>query len=119
MSKLSATSSRSTATVSDRITIYVPLSCLGVLWASTHFVKARFLAGGWTTRRVAGGWIDPEGKIHAEPVDEHEFLVPYDKAKAVKDHLTAFADELLASGEQAVLLTVQYNVFTSTYTLKG
>ena len=111
-----------TATVSeqeaDTIRVYVPVSRRSVAEGSTSLAKAQLLAGGWTCRYVEGGWIDPFGKTIFEPVDEYEFLVNRDKAQAVRGYLIALSEELLAAGEQAVLLVVLHSRGpTITYTL--
>lgn len=102
-----------TATVSeqeaDTIRVYVPISRRRVAEGSIALSKAQLLAGGWTCRHVTGGWVDPSGKPIIEPVDEHEFLVSHDKAQAVRQYLIALSEELLAAGEQAVLLVVQHS----------
>ena len=99
--------------------LYVPLARRKVAEASLALAKARLLAGGWTTRHVAGGWIDPQGNAITEPVDEHEFLVSSDKATAVQNYLRTAAQDLLMAGEQAVLLAHGRAVNTILYTLKG
>ena len=102
----------------DTIRIYVPISRRRVAEGSLELSKAQLLAGGWTCRHVAGGWLAPGGRVITEPVDEYEFLVPYDKAKAVRSYLIALSEELLAAGEQAVLLVVLHSRGpTITYTL--
>ena len=102
----------------DTIRVYVPASRRPVAEASVALAKAQLLAGGWTCRPVVGGWIAPNGQAITEPVDEYEFLVPYDKAQAVRGYLIALSEELLAAGEQAVLLVVQHSSGpTITYTL--
>ena len=102
----------------DVIRIYIPTSRKHIAEQSLSLAKVQLLAGGWTCRRVEGGWIDPFGKLVFEPVDEHEFLVSLDKAQAVKKYLIALSEELLAAGEQAVLLVVQHSSGpTITYTL--
>ena len=111
-----------TATVSeqtvDTLRVYVPASRRRVADGSIALAKAQLLAGGWTCRYVGGGWIDPFGKAIVEPVDEHEFLVDYGKAQAVRQYLIALSEELLAAGEQAVLLVVLHSRGpTVTYTL--
>lgn len=111
-----------TATVSeqeaDTIRVYVPISRRRVAEGSIALSKAQLLAGGWTCRHVTGGWVDPFGKPIIEPVDEHEFLVSRDKAQAVRKYLIALSEELLAAGEQAVLLVVLHSSGpTITYTL--
>ena len=111
-----------TATVSeqpvDTIRVYVPASRRRVADGSIALAKAQLLAGGWTCRYVEGGWIDPFGKTICEPVDEYEFLVSLDKAQAVRQYLIALSEELLAAGEQAVLVVVQHSSGpTITYTL--
>ena len=111
-----------TATVSeqeaDTIRVYVPISRRRVAEASIVLAKAQLLAGGWTCRHVAGGWITPSGQAITEPVDEYEFLVNHDKAQAVRGYLIALSEELLAAGEQAVLLVVLHSRGpTITYTL--
>ena len=111
-----------TATVSeqeaDTIRVYVPISRRRVAEGSASLTKAQLLAGGWTCRHVAGGWIAPTGQTVTEPVDEYEFLVSYDKAQAVRKYLIALSEELLAAGEQAVLLVVLHSRGpTITYTL--
>ena len=102
-----------TATVSeqtvDTIRVYVPISKRRVAEGSLALSKAQLLAGGWTCRHVAGGWLAPNGQAITEPVDEYEFLVPHDKAQAVRQYLIALSEELLAAGEQAVLLVVQHS----------
>lgn len=125
MSKPSPTTKLSIASGSEcqpnrqRMTLYVPLSRRKVAEASLAMGKAQLLAGGWTTRHVAGGWIDPQGNAITEPVDEHEFLVPHDKAPAVHSYLRTVAQDLLDAGEQAVLLVIDGPVSTYLYTLKG
>ncbi len=111
-----------TATVSeqtvDTIRVYVPVSRRRVADGSIALSKAQLLAGGWTCRYVEGGWIDPFGNTIREPVAEYEFLVSPDKAQAVRNYLVALSEELLAAGEQAVLLVVQHSSGpTITYTL--
>ena len=111
-----------TATVSeqeaDTIRVYVPSSRRRVAEGSLALSKAQLLAGGWTCRHVAGGWIAPNGQAITEPVDEYELLVSHDKAQAVRQYLIALSEELLAAGEQAVLLVVLHSSGpTITYTL--
>ena len=111
-----------TATVSeqtvDTLRVYVPSSRRRVADGSIALAKAQLLAGGWTCRYVEGGWIDPFGKTISEPVDEYEFLVSHDKAQAVRQYLVALSEELLAAGEQAVLVVVIHSYGpTITYTL--
>lgn len=111
-----------TATVSeqevDTIRLYVPYSRRRVADGSIALSQAQLLAGGWTCRHVAGGWLAPNGQAITEPVDEHEFLVNRDKAQAVRHYLIALSEELLAAGEQAVLLVVLHSRGpTITYTL--
>ena len=122
MSKSLPTTNAKTATVSeheaDTIRIYVPISQRRVADGSLALSKAQLLAGGWTCRHVAGGWLAPNGQAVTEPVDEYEFLVNRDKAQAVRHYLIALSEELLAAGEQAVLLVVQHSSGpTITYTL--
>ena len=111
-----------TATVSeqtvDTIRVYVPISRRRVAEGSLALSKAQLLAGGWTCRHVAGGWIAHNGQAITEPVDEYELLVSHDKAQAVRGYLIALSEELLAAGEQAVLLVVLHSSGpTITYTL--
>ena len=111
-----------TATVSEQeaatIRVYVPISRRRVAEGSLELAKAQLLAGGWTCRHVAGGWVAPSGLAVTEPVDEYEFLVNRDKAQAVRGYLIALSEELLAAGEQAVLLVVLHSRGpTITYTL--
>ena len=111
-----------TATVSeqeaDTIRVYVPSCRRRVAEGSLALAKAQLLAGGWTRRYVVGGWIAPNGQAIAEPVDEYELLVSRDKAQAVRGYLIALSEELLAAGEQAVLLVVLHSRGpTITYTL--
>ena len=102
----------------DTIRVYVPVSRQRIAERSLALSKAQFLAGGWTCRRVQGGWVSPTGESVTEPVDEYEFLVSLDKAQAVRQYLIALSEELLAAGEQAVLLVVQHSSGpTITYTL--
>ena len=104
--------------IADTIRIYVPISRKRVADGSLALSKAQLLAGGWTCRHVAGGWTAPNGEAITEPVNEYEFLVTYDKAQAVRKYLIAFSEELLAAGEQAVLLVVCHSGgHTITYTL--
>lgn len=102
-----------TATVSeqeaDTIRIYIPISRRRVAEGSIALSKAQLLAGGWTCRQVAGGWIDPDGQAITEPVYEYEFLVNRYKEQAVRGYLIALSEELLAAGEQAVLLVVLHS----------
>ena len=102
----------------DTLRLYVPVSRHQIAERSLSLAKARLLAGGWSCRHIEGGWVDPLGKTISEHVDEHEFLVSHDKAQAVRQYLIALSEELLASGEQAVLLVVQHSSGpTITYTL--
>ena len=102
----------------DTIRVYVPASRRRVAEGSASLAKARYLAGGWTCRRVEGGWVSPTGQTITEPVDEYEFLVPWDKSQVVRHYLIALSEELLASGEQAVLVVVAHSDGpTITYTL--
>ena len=121
MSKSLPTTNAKTATVSeheaDTIRIYVPISRRRVAAGSLALSKAQLLAGGWTCRHVAGGWLAPNGQSITEPVDEYEFLVSRDKAQAVRGYLIALSEELLAAGEQAVLLVVEHTACTITYTM--
>ena len=122
MSKSSPTINAKTATVTeqeaDTIRIYVPISRRPIAEGSLALAKAQLLAGGWTCRHVAGGWLDPNGQAVTEPVDEYELLVSHDKALAVRHYLIALSEELLAAGEQAVLLVVLHSRGpTITYTL--
>ena len=122
MSKSLPTINAKTATVSeqeaDTIRVYVPISRRRVAEGSLALAKAQLLAGGWTCRHVAGGWLAPNGQAITEPVDEYEFLVSRDKAQAVRGYLIALSEELLAAGEQAVLLVVLHSRGpTITYTL--
>ena len=102
----------------DTIRIYIPISRRRVAEGSVALSKAQLLAGGWTCRHIAGGWIAPNGQAITEPVDEHEFLVGRYKEQAVRGYLIALSEELLAPGEQAVLLVVMHSSGpTITYTL--
>lgn len=102
----------------DTIRVYVPISRRRVAEGSLALSKAQLLTGGWTCRHVAGGWVAPDGQAIVEPVDEYEFLVTHDKAQAVRKYLIALSEELLAAGEQAVLLVVLHSRGpTITYTL--
>lgn len=102
----------------DTVRVYVPTSRRRIAEGSIALAKAQLLAGGWTCRHVAGGWLAPDGQAITEPVDEYEFLVSRDKAQAVRGYLIALSEELLASGEQAVLLVVLHSRGpTITYTL--
>ena len=102
----------------DTIRVYVPISRRRVAEGSVALAKAQLLAGGWTCRHVAGGWLAPNGQAVTEPVDEYELLVNRDKAQAVRHYLIALSEELLAAGEQAVLLVVLHSRGpTITYTL--
>ena len=102
----------------DTIRVYVPVSRQRIAERSLALSKAQLLAGGWTCRRVQGGWVSPTGESVTEPVDEYEFLVSLDKAQAVRQYLIALSEELLAAGEQAVLLVVLHSRGpTITYTL--
>lgn len=104
--------------IADTIRIYVPASRKRVADGSIALSKAQLLAGGWTCRHVEGGWIAPTGEAVTEPVNEYEFLVHYDKAQAARKYLIALSEELLAAGEQAVLLVVLHSGGpTITYTL--
>lgn len=122
MSKSLPTTNAKTVTVSeqeaDTIRVYVPISRRRVAEGSLALSKAQLLTGGWTCRHVAGGWVAPDGQAITEPVDEYEFLVTHDKAQAVRKYLIALSEELLAAGEQAVLMVVLHSRGpTITYTL--
>ena len=122
MSKSLPTTNAKIASVSeqeaDTIRIYIPISQRRVAEGSLALSKAQLLAGGWTCRHVAGGWLAPNGQAVTEPVDEYELLVNRDKAQAVRHYLIALSEELLAAGEQAVLLVVLHSRGpTITYTL--
>ena len=111
-----------TATVSeqeaDTIRVYVPISRRRVACGSIALSKAQLLAGGWTCRHVAGGWLAPDGQAITEPVDEYELLVNRDKAQAMRQYLIELYEELLAAGEQDVLVVVIHSYGpTITYTL--
>ena len=93
----------------DTVRVYVPISRRRIAEVSIALSKAQLLAGGWTCRHVAGGWLAPDGQAITEPVDEYEFLVNRDKVQAVRGYLIALSEELLASGEQAVLLVVLHS----------
>ena len=102
----------------DTIRVYVPVSRRSVAEGSVALSKAQLLSGGWTCRRVEGGWVSPTGQTVTEPVDEYEFLVPADKAQVVRQYLITLSEELLAAGEQAVLLVALHSSGpTITYTL--
>ena len=102
----------------DTIRVYVPVSRQRIAERSLALSKAQLLAGGWTCRHVAGGWVAPNGQAITEPVDEYEFLVSLDKAQAVRQYLIALSEELLAAGELAVLVVVVHSYGpTITYTL--
>ena len=104
----------------DTLRVYVPVSRRRVAEGSAALAKAQLLAGGWTCRRVESGWVSPTGQTITEPVDEYEFLVPADKEQVVRQYLITFSEELLASGEQAVLVVVSHSggvTTTITYTL--
>ena len=102
----------------DTLRVYVPTSRRRVADGSIALAKAQLLAGGWTCRYVEGGWIDPFGNTISEPVDEYELPVSLDKAQAVRQYLIALSEELLAAGEQAVLVVVIHSYGpTITYTL--
>ena len=113
MSKSLPTTNAKTAMVSeqeaDTIRIYVPIRQRRVAEGSLALSKAQLLSGGWTCRHVAGGWLAPNGQAVTEPVDEYELLVNRDKAQAVRHYLIALSEELLAAGEQAVLLVVLHS----------
>ena len=122
MNKPKTATLRSPSTLSeqeaDTIRVYVPSSRRRVAEGSLALSKAQLLAGGWTCRHVTGGWIAPNGQAITELVDEYELLVSHDKAQAVRGYLIALSEELLAAGEQAVLLVVLHSSGpTITYTL--
>ena len=112
------TATASKASVVNTIRVYVPYSRRTVAEKSVALAKAQLLAGGWSIRHITGGWVAPNGHPVVEPVDEHEFLVTTDKAPAVMKYITALSEELLAAGEQAVLVVVIHSYGpTITYTL--
>ena len=122
MSKSLPTTNAKIAFVSEQeadvLRVYVPISRRRIAEGSIALSKAQLLCGGWTCRHVAGGWVAPNGEAIIEPVDEYEFLVSRDKAQAVRGYLIALSEELLAAGEQAVLLVVLHSRGpTITYTL--
>ena len=122
MNKPKTATLRSPSTITEQesstIRIYVPISRRRVAEGSLALSKAQLLAGGWTCRHVAGGWLAPNGQAITEPVDVYVFLVTRDKVQAVRGYLIALSEELLAAGEQAVLLAVLHSSGpTITYTL--
>ena len=122
MSKSLPTTNAKIVTVSeqeaDTIRVYVPISRRRVAEGSLSLSKAQLMTGGWTCRHVAGGWVAPSGQAITEPVNEYEFIVSRDKTQAVRGYLIALSEELLAAGEQAVLLVVLHSRGpTITYTL--
>ena len=122
MSESQPTTNPKIATVSeqeaDSIRLYVPYARRRLAEKSLALCKARLLTGGWSIRHITGGWVAPNGQVITEPVDEHEFLVSHDKAQVVRQYLIALSEELLAAGEQAVLLVVLHSRGpTITYTL--
>ena len=122
MSKPSPTTNSKTVTVSEQgadvIRLYVPYSRRRIAEQSLALCKARLLVDGWSIRHITGGWVAPNGQVITEPVDEHEFLVPHGKAQVVRQYLIALSEELLAAGEQAVLLVVLHpGATTITFTL--
>ena len=99
------------------LVLYVPAARLQVLAGSLDFIKAKALAGGWSTRHIEGGWVSPDGDCIVEPVHEIEFLVPADKTAAVAVYLRRVSEALLHAGEQAVLVANKGAVQLTTYTL--
>lgn len=91
----------------DIVRIFVPVSRDYVTQNSPALREAKRIAGGWTCRYVAGGWIDPAGNEVVEPVDEYEFIGSAYDIGGVLDELLAFGEELLNAGEQAVLIVEQ------------
>ena len=77
------------------------------------------MSGRWLDLPPCSRWMGfPSRETVTEPVDEYEFLVPEDKAQVVRQYLITFSEELLASGEQAVLVVVTHSGGpTITYTL--
>lgn len=102
-----------TATVSERaadtIRVYVPTSRRDVAQASVALAKVALLAGGWTYRPVVGGWIAPNGQAITEPPTSTSSLSVWTRHRQLRQYLVALSEELLASGEQAVLLVVLHS----------
>lgn len=88
----------------DIVRIFVPVSREDVAQNSLAFREAKRIAGGFTCRRVTGGWVDPAGNEIVEPVDECEFISAGCTTVDIIEALTDFAEELLKAGEQAVLI---------------
>lgn len=91
----------------DIVRIFVPVSREAVAQNSLALREAKRTAGGFTCRRVTGGWVDPDGAEVIEPVDEYEFIGSTYNIGGVLDELLAFGEELLNAGEQAVLVVEQ------------
>ena len=112
------TATASKASIVSTIRVYVPYSRRRLAEQSVALAKAQLLAGGWSIRHITGGWVAPNGHPVVEPVDEHELLVTTDKAQAVMKYIIALSEELLAAGEQAVLVVEVHSYGpTVTYTL--
>lgn len=99
MSKVSITKKSA-----DIVRIFVPVSREDVAQNSLTFREAKRIAGGFTCRRVTGGWVDPAGNEIVESVDECEFISAGCTTVDIIEALTDFAEELLKAGEQAVLI---------------
>ena len=91
----------------DIVRIFIPVAREDVAQNSLAFREAKRISGGFTCRRVTGGWVDPAGNEIVEPVDEFEFISAGCTTVDIIEALTYFAEELLKAGEQAVLIVEQ------------
>lgn len=92
---------------SKSVRIFVPVAQRDVALYSEALEDAIVIAGGYNRREIEGGWVSPSGETIVEDVDEYEFIIPIEKELPLIESLRVFAGELLAAGEQAVLVTAQ------------
>lgn len=87
-----------------RARIWVPVSIEKKLaWEITQLA---IKAGGYTQYPAGGAWTNDHGEVGAEPVTVYE-VVYGDNNWMVESHIKLMAANMLAYGEQAVLLEIK------------